>query len=133
MAVAIAGSLVVAVLTLAAASAVHLGVAVPLGVVTVEDPFRDAAVPEAIIAAVLTGGPVSVLGGRSTGRRVALGTTLFATLGVAYGLTVTARDGRIGDVAYHLAVLAVLLTALGLLLVPAGRRARPSRSTGGVR
>ncbi|HZU16760.1 MAG TPA: hypothetical protein VFD01_09230 [Candidatus Dormibacteraeota bacterium] len=40
MAVVIVGSRALAVLTLAVASAVHLGVAVPLGVVTFEDPFR---------------------------------------------------------------------------------------------
>src|SRR5579884_3780680 len=133
VAVAVVGSLALAVLTLAVASAVHLGVAVRLGVVTLEDPFRGAAIPEAVIAAVLAGGLGAVLAGRPTGRRVGLGTTLFAILGVGYGLNVTVRGTRSGDVVYHLALLALLVASLGLLLLPAvragRRRAAPSGTT----
>ena len=43
-----------------------------------------------------------------------------AILVVACGLTVTSHSGRIGDIAYHVALLIDLVVALGLLM--AGRQ-----------
>ena len=43
-------------------------------------------------------------------------------LGTLFGISVTIRGGRAGDIAYHLSLLAVLLLAL-LLMVPRLRRA----------
>ena len=42
-------------------------------------------------------------------------------LGVTYGLTVTLREGRVGDISYHFSVLALSLATLVLLLVPKTR------------
>jgi hypothetical protein len=116
----VAGLMAVAAVTLAAASAVHFGVVLPP---RLSDPFRGAAIPEAVVAAVLAGGLATVLSCRAVAWPVALGTTLFALLAVVYGLTVTVGGGRTGDVAYHLSLLAVLLAAAALLLAPGGRRA----------
>ncbi len=111
-----------AAVAFATASVIHFGVAVPVGVVTVSDPFPGAAVPEAVIALVVAAGVLTVLTRRPAAREIALLTTLFALLGTSFGLTVTLRSTRTGDVAYHLGILALLLVILGLLLVPGRRR-----------
>ena len=49
----IAGLMLVEAVTLAIASIVHFGVVIPLGVVTLDDPFAGAKIPEAIIAVVV--------------------------------------------------------------------------------
>jgi hypothetical protein len=111
-----AGALMaLAAASFAAASVVHFGRAIPLGVATIRDPFPGAAVPEAVIAAVVAIGAVTVLTRRAASRGIALTATLFALLGTVYGLTVTLRSARTGDVAYHLGVLAILLLVLWLL------------------
>jgi hypothetical protein len=102
--------------TLAVASVLHFGVAIPLGVATISDPFGAAAIPEAVIAVVVAIGAVTVLTRSAVAWWVALLATLFALLGTAYGLTVTVRRGQAGDVAYHLSLLAVLVVTTGLLL-----------------
>jgi hypothetical protein len=99
-------------------SVVHFGVDVPVGFTTISDSFPGAAAPEAVIAAVVAIGATAVLTRRTKSRRIALGTTSFALLGTAYGLSVTLNSTRTGDVAYHLSILATLLIILGLLLVP---------------
>ncbi len=113
----------VVTVSLAIASLLHFGVTVPLGVVTISDPFRAAAIPEAVIAMVVGAGAVTVLTGRPATWWPALGTALFALLGTLYGLTVTLRRGEIGDIAYHLSLLTLLVAAVAMLLTPAGRRA----------
>ena len=40
---------------------------------------------------------------------------------MTYCLTVTLREGRVGDISYHFSVLALLLITLVLLLVPKTR------------
>jgi hypothetical protein len=120
---AVAGSVMaVASLTLFGASAVHLGLTVPLGVVTISDPFRGAAVPEVILGVVLGSGSAAAVIGRRNGRAIALGSTAFTLLVVLYGLSITLRSGRDGDVAYHLTLLLILLIAIGLLLIERARR-----------
>ena len=119
-----------AAVTLAAASVLHFGVSVSLGPATVSDPFRGAAIPEAVIAAVVAVGAVSVLTRRATAWWVALGTTLFAVLGTAYGLTVTVPRGEPGDIAYHLGLLTLLVATVGLLLASRGRRPVRGNSPG---
>ncbi|MFC0555694.1 hypothetical protein ACFFHJ_32820 [Planotetraspora thailandica] len=102
-------------------SVIHFGVDIPVGFTTISDPFAGAAPPEAVISGVMAVGATAVFTRRTTTRRVALGTTLFALLGTAYGLTITLDSTRTGDLAYHLGILATLLAILGLLLVPARR------------
>jgi hypothetical protein len=126
LAIGIGLVMVAATVSLAIASLLHFGVTLPLGTVTISDPFRGAAIPEAVLAAVLGIGAAFVLTGRSAAGWVALATTLFALLGTLYGLTVTVRRGEIGDIAYHLSLLTLLIAAVALLLSPAGRRALPT-------
>lgn len=109
-------------------SMVHFGVELRLGGATVHDPFRDAAVPEAVIAAALAFGAVSVMTCWLAAWRVALGTTVFAVVGFLVGLRFTVFGGpplRVGDVVYHVTGLVLLLLTTALLFSPAGRRALP--------
>jgi hypothetical protein len=112
--------------TLVLASLLHFGVTIRLGGLSVHDPFSGAAVPEAIIATALACGTVGVLTRPAAAWPLALGTTVFAVLGFLVGLRFTVFGGgpaRIGDIAYHLTGLALLLTTITLVLSPAGRRA----------
>ncbi|MBO0690619.1 MAG: hypothetical protein J2P40_13730 [Candidatus Dormibacteraeota bacterium] len=115
-------SLTVAAATLGLASAIHFGV--PL---IIEDPFAGAAIPEAILAFILAVGAASVWTRHGAAWGVALGTTLFALAGTGFGFSLTVATSRSGDIAYHVALLAVLVTAALLLLTPVARRAlRPA-------
>ncbi len=109
----------------AVVSTVHFGVDIPLGFATVSDSFPGAAPPEAVIAAVVATGAAAVLTRRTKSRAIALGTTGFALLGTAYGLSITLNSTRTGDVAYHLSILVTLLVILALLLVPGRPGTRP--------
>ncbi|HXM54970.1 MAG TPA: hypothetical protein VOB72_06240 [Candidatus Dormibacteraeota bacterium] len=111
-----------AAVTLAAASLLHFGVAIPLGAATISDPFVAAAIPEAVIAVALAAGAVSVLARLTVGAWLAPAATLFALAATLYGLTVTLRRGQAGDIAYHLTLLAMLVASAGLQLIRAGRR-----------
>lgn len=108
--------LAVSALTFWAASAIHFGLTIPLGSETVSDSFEGAAVPEAVVGAVVAVGAASLLGTRRRSRTIAIATATFAILLTLYGLSVTVRGGRMLDVAYHLSVLAALGAALGVLL-----------------
>ena len=120
--IAIGGLMVAATGAFVVASLVHFGVVIAVGPVTIDDPFPGAAIPEAIIAIVLGIGAVTVIARWPAAWRAALATTLFALLVTLYGLTVTVRSSRTGDITYHVTVLTVLVVTVGLLLVPAGRR-----------
>jgi len=108
--------------TFVIASAVHFGLSVRLGPVILHDPFEGAAVPEGVIAVVLACGAVTVMAGWSNRWAAALLATLFALALTAYGLTITMRSTRYGDIAYHLFILVVLSVTAVLLLLPAGSR-----------
>jgi hypothetical protein len=119
-----AGALLgVAALTLAVASLLHFGVAIPLGATTITDPFAGAAIPEAVLSVVVAAGAVTLLARLPLSRWLAPAATLLALAGTLYGLTVTVRRGEPGDIAYHLALL-TLLVASGVLLLVAVRRGR---------
>lgn len=84
----------------------------------------DAGIAEAIIAVVLAVGSGAVLTARPRARRTALWTVGFAIFGVLVGLWVTV--GSIGprgvpNLAFHAAVLALLLYNLARLLRPRTR------------
>ena len=112
----------VASVTFIMASFVHFGNTIPLGVVTLNDPFPNAAIPEGIIAAVMVVGVVAVL------TRVwwlALATTVFATAGTILGLSIVLLGfaWRTGDIVYHVSILTVLVVTIGLVITPAARQA----------
>ena len=117
----IVGLMVFATGTFAVASLVHSGVVIALGPVTIDDQLNGAMIPEAIIAIVLGIGSIAVIIRGAAGRPLAWATTLFALLGTLFGLTVTVRSSRTGDVAYHVAILLVLVVILGLLLSTRGK------------
>jgi hypothetical protein len=118
--------LAVAAITLAVASLLHFGVAIPLGATTIRDPFAGAAIPEAVIAAVVAAGAAATLGRLPLARWLAPAATLFALAGTLYGLTVTLRRGEAGDIAYHLTLLTMLVAsgALQLAGLRSGARTR---------
>lgn len=112
--------------TLAVASILHFGVAITAGGVTLRDPYRGAAVPEAVIAAVLAAGLVALVASPPRARAAALAATLFAVAGFLVGLRFTVFAGgprRPGDVAYHLAGLALLGVIAALLARSPAHRA----------
>lgn len=116
--------LAAAAVTLAVASLLHLGVAIPLGAATVSDPFAGAAIPEAVIAVAVAAGAVATLARLPAARWLAPAATLFALAGTLYGLTVTLRRGQAGDIVYHLALLTMLVASavLQASTLRAGRR-----------
>lgn len=125
---AIAGLMIVATLAFLAASLLHFGATVLVFGVTVSDSFQGAAIPEMIIAIVMGLGSLSVLVRLRVSWQIALAAVTFALLGVLYGLTVTLRGGRIGDVVYHFSVLAVLVITAILLLTPSMRTVLQART-----
>ena len=110
--------------TLGLASLTHFGHRIPLGIVTLDDPFRGAALPEAIIGGVMVVGLIGWLSGRRWAWSAALGTTLLALAGVVLGLSIvlSSSAGRSGDIVYHVSLLVLLVLTLVLLLTPAARR-----------
>jgi hypothetical protein len=122
--IVITGLMAVATLTLALASVIHFGNTVSLGVVTFHDPFRGAALPEAIIAVVLAVGLVSVLLRLPAAWWIALATTVFALAGVILGLSIVLLSSarRSGDIVYHVSLLTVLVITVGVLLTPGARQ-----------
>jgi len=107
--------MILAALTLFTASAIHAGL---LGAF---DPFEAAALPEAIIGAVLLAGAVGTLFRWPGSWPLAFSATLFAVVGTLVGLRFTLPRGEPGDIAYHVSLLLALL-ALTVLLVQRRRR-----------
>jgi hypothetical protein len=103
-------------LTLFVASAIHFGVAIPRGAGTIRDPFAGAAAPEAVLGVIQGAGAITLGLQLPRARAIAMGTTIFTALVVVYGLTITARGGRTGDIVYHLCLLIALLVTTSLLL-----------------
>jgi hypothetical protein len=130
--IAIVALMAATAVTLALASLTHLGNTIPLGVVTLHDPFQGAAIPEAVIAVVMVVGILGVLRGRRPAWPVALATTGFTLAVVILGLAIVLRSSvqRTGDVVYHVSLLTVLVVTLGLLLTSAGRLAFRRRGAG---
>jgi hypothetical protein len=110
----IAAVMGVVAISLAVASALHLSGHVHGG----GKPYDagDAGVAEAVIGFVLAGGAVAMLRSPVRARAVGLAATGFAVIGFIVGLSITARGGHLPDIAYHVAVLPVLLGCLVVLL-----------------
>jgi hypothetical protein len=98
-------AMAVEAVTFGVASIVHLTV----------DPFRAAAVPEAVIGAVLFLAAVAVITRQTWSRGIGYAGTIFATLGTMIGLaavTTGAHPRGPGDIAYHATILAALIGTL---------------------
>jgi hypothetical protein len=103
--------------TFGVASYLHRGGRIALGFTTVTgEHFSNAALPEAIIGAVLAAAAVFVLAAPGRARSAAYGATGFATLGVVVGLSVVVGSSRpAADLAYHVTILVVLLASALML------------------
>jgi hypothetical protein len=115
-------------ITLAIAATLHFDASIPLGFATIKGVHEpSAAGPELVIAAVLVLAAVPVFAGWASARRIAVGATWFAALGVILGLSITARGNgpaTVPNVTYHSCLLAVLVTGLILLHRSAGTTIR---------
>jgi DNA-binding NarL/FixJ family response regulator len=103
----IAGLMIFVAATLVVASTLHLtgvfnGGKPPHGV-------NRAGIAEAIIAVALLAGALALVYGK---RRFAIGAIAFAIAGFGVGLSMTAREGAAGDIAYHVTMLPILLFTL---------------------
>jgi hypothetical protein len=109
--------------SLAVMSVLHLTGALAGG----SKPYRPApaGIAEAVICIALLAGATAIERDHPNARSIALATVTFAILGFLIGLSFTITGGKAVDVAYHAAVLPLLL----LTLVPLGcaypRRRRP--------
>ena len=88
--------------TLAVASALHLP--------------NDAGIAEALIGVVLVGGSVTMVSSPRRARSVGLAAIGFAIAGFLVGITETAEGGHAAEIAYHAAVLPLLVFLLVSLL-----------------
>jgi hypothetical protein len=107
--------------TFAIASAVHFATG-----------FSQAAIPELVIAAVLSAGSSAALTRRAHAWGIAVGTTAFATFGTILGLTIIATGRQdVPDLTYHASILAALAVTLVVLLRrdgdTGGRKNEPPR------
>jgi hypothetical protein len=121
MTIAIAVLMLVATVTFIVASVIHFGAAIPLGFVTIpSDPFRGAAIPEAVIAVALAAGSIAFVARKGTAWWPAFAAVALAVVGVLVGLSVIIRGrvSRTGDLAYHGSILILLLVIMVLLLTP---------------
>jgi hypothetical protein len=114
-------------ITLCIASAIHFGLPIPLGVLTIHDPFAGAAIPELILGVIMLGGGAFATRNGASSWPVALACTGFTLLLTLYGTSITVASADWGDVVYHAALLTLLGTILGLLITK--RRAQVARST----
>jgi hypothetical protein len=113
----IVASMIFAAFTLAVTAFLHLDGVLLRGA----KPFQPthAGIAESLIGLALTYGALALVRQWPHAQSVALGTTAFAILGFAFGLNFTIRGAGAIDIAYHLAVLPLLvLTMVALLRRP---------------
>lgn len=112
----IAWLMAVAAVTFGIASALHFDIRITIGPLLIQgESFRGAAVPEAVIGAVVAAGTVAWISRTHAGVILALSATVFAILGVILGLYEITRGGAVrttADLVYHVSVLALLLAIL---------------------
>lgn len=91
----------------------------------------DAGIAEAVIAAVLTAGAVMMIRVPRSARIVGLAATAFAVAGFLVGLSITARAGHLPDIAFHAAILPLLIVILvAFLRMPRPTQLDPSKPRG---
>ncbi len=110
--------------TLAAMSSLHLAGVLGAHVGGGYDPSAAGAA-EAVIGAVLAAAAVAITMRPARTRPVGLAANGFAVAGFAYGLSITAAAGYAPDVAYHAAVLPVLVVTELVLASGVGPRPAP--------
>ena len=105
--------------TLAVFATLHLTGALRIGAGNSD----GAGMAEALICIALAAGAAALLRSPERGRRSALAAVAFAIFGFLVGLTFTISGGDAIDLAYHVAMLPVLVATAVLL---AGRRSQPN-------
>jgi len=108
------------------AAALHLGVRIPLGFVTLRfpEPIPGATAVEALIGAGLAAAAVALSGARGREGRLVRGAYVFALIGTLFGLTIALLRGLRGaDIWVHGVMLAGLAGGFALLLGAARSRA----------
>lgn len=126
-ALAVAVLMAIAAAAYASASLIHFGLVIPLGFAAIRDPFPGAAAPEGVIAIIMLAGAITAARRIDGAWLVALLGSAFTGLLTLYGLSITLRASRPGDVAYHLGVLGLVAVILALVLLPATRHALTNR------
>jgi peptidoglycan/LPS O-acetylase OafA/YrhL len=111
--------------TLAVMALVHL-------VGTAPSRGRAAGIAEAVIGVVLACAAVQLTRNAPRARETALAAVGFAVVGFLIGLSFTIRGGSTLDLAYHAAMLPLLLVTLAVLLRADGRSS-PARPAPAVR
>jgi hypothetical protein len=111
---AVASLMLLEALSLAVISGLHLSGVIAGGA----RPYNPGAagIAEAVIGVVLLAGAVLVMRSPARGRTAAVGATGFAIVGFLVGLGFTVSGGQPADVAYHAAVLPLLVVTLALSL-----------------
>ncbi len=108
-----------------AASIVHFGIAIPLGITTLADvPLLPAAIVEGAIGVAFVLAAFAAFGRRDWAWSGTLGAHLFGVLGVLVGLSITARDPDAlssPNFWFHVIILPVLVAGLLLLLTRSGK------------
>ena len=94
-------------------SAIHFGLALPVGALTVRDPYFTA-IPEAVLGVVEAVGAATLAVSWRNARGTASAATVITIIGVLVGLSIMVYGGRLGDIVYHLSLLAGLLVTLAL-------------------
>lgn len=79
---------------------------------------RDAGIAEAVIGVVLTAGAMFMVRVSGSARAVGLGATGVAIVGFLIGLSIAARAGHLPDIAYHAAILPLLIAIFAALVRP---------------
>jgi hypothetical protein len=86
-----------------------------------------AGVAEAVIGFVLAAAAVAMFRMPARARTIGVAATGFATAGFLLGLSITTRGGDAPDIAYHLAVLPILVASL-VVLVRSGEKVGARRT-----
>ena len=90
-------------------------VAVSLAVASILHLPNRAGIAEAIIGVVLAAGAIAMIRVPARARTIGIVLNSLAIVGFLNGLTMTARDGDAPAIAYHLAVLPVLIASVVVL------------------
>ncbi len=131
---ALEGLLVADTVSFLAASVIHFGVSIPLGVTTLTDAvLLPAAIAEGAIGIALALATAAVFSRLDWAWIGAMAAEVFGILGVFVGLSVTLgdpTDSSSANFLFHLGILPALVVGLILLVTPSGRTAlgRPPKT-----
>lgn len=114
--------MLLAAVSLLAASVIHFGPALPFNGFGISDQFDSAAVPEGVLGLLLAASAAYLASGRMASRELALAATFFTLLLSLIGFSLTLATARTGDIVYHIALLVLLGTIIAGLTLSLLRR-----------